>query len=640
MSLWNSLSKLDSKKRKLDDLEKEDNIPYVSATGTKNYLMKDPLLDWLDLYYDKHDSIKKELYNNSSSKKRKINNNININNISSPNSNQILFDKGNLFEAKIFEYLNHNYKNQIEIVNITGQFGCNINNYDKTVEHMKNGVPIILQGVLINKENKTRGTADIIIRSDYINRLVKRQVLTPEEEIFKADNLNGNYHYRVIDIKWTDMTLCANGFTIRNEGRFPCYKAQLAIYNYIVGKIQGFIPNQTYIMSKSWKIDSKKNYSEGYSCFDLLGVIDYSNFDAKYIDMTCDALRWARDVRLNGSNWNPLKPEREEMYPNMSNYNDAPWTEVKKKIADNINEITQIWFVNDKHRKNAHEKNIMSWKDERCNSDTLGITGDIKTSTIDAILDVNREKELKIIPDIIENNLMNWQIPSVDFYVDFETVSEYLYTNDMDLNNSKCVSDMIFMIGVGYIVDNKWNYKVFVMNDISLNEEQRIIDEFTQFILQKSLELDKNTEYFPRLFHWSNAEISNFTHANERHDNKWKRWNKDIMWVDMYSVFISEPITVKGALNFKLKSIGKAFFNLKYINTLWDDDGPKDGLGAMLSSINYFKDKKKGTNSEQVLKSITNYNEVDCKVIWEIVSYLRDNHCDPNKFKYDFTIRY
>jgi len=642
MSVWNRLSNIksqsQSKKRKSNVLEEDDNnesqnVPFVSASGTRNYLMKDPVLDWFDLYYNNNQQFQKELNSGSKpNKKRKLNPVVS----NQENSMQVLFDKGNAFEAKITEYLNHHFKDQVVSVNTVGSSGCNIDNHNKTVEYMKKGVPIILQAVLINNENKTRGTADIVIRSDYMNKLVKRPVLTGGDENIRAPNLTGNYHYRVIDIKWSDMTLCANGYTIRNEGRFPCYKGQLAIYNCIIGKIQGYIPNQTYIMSKSWKIDSRQNYSEGYSCFDLLGVIDYSDFDAKYIDMTCEAIKWVRDVKMNGSTWNPLRPIREELYPNMSNYSDAPWTEAKKKLAEKINEITQIWYVNDKNRKYAHEQNIMSWKDERCTSQTLGITGDIKTSTIDAILDVNREKELQIIPDIIENNLMNWQIASnVDFYVDFETVSEYLYTNEMDLNNSKAISDLIFMIGVGFVVNNEWQYKVFMSKELTVAEECRIMNEFTQFVLQKSSECDKKSEYFPRLFHWSNAEISNFNHASQRHSNQWDAWNKQVMWVDMYYVFTNEPITIKGAFNFKLKNIGKAFYDLGFIKTLWDDSGPHDGLGAMMSSIQYFKADK----NEETIQSVIKYNEIDCKVIWEIVDYLRKNNCKPELFKYDLNIR-
>src|SRR5436305_9145132 len=102
-----------------------------------------------------------------------------------------------------------------------------------TLTLMERGVPIIAQAPLINDANKTFGVADILIRSDYLP--VVFNTFTCDNEInIPAPNLpmigNTTYHYRVIDVKWTTMILCVDGLTIRNEGRFPAYKGQLAVY--------------------------------------------------------------------------------------------------------------------------------------------------------------------------------------------------------------------------------------------------------------------------------------------------------------------------------------------------------------------------------------------------------------------------
>lgn len=628
--IWAPIKKNIVKKRNRNELEINE---FVSGTEVKNYLLKDPSLDWYEQYYITNGINNAKM---SKQKKRRLEHEID----EEKKKLNILFDGGIEFEKKVLDIIKHDFGDEYMLINSDGRAGTNESNYKKTVNAMKAGIPIISQGVLIDTKRKTRGTADLIVRSDYLNRLVNRIAITSENEIYKAPKLSGNYHYRVIDIKWTSMTLCANGYTIRNEDRFPCYKGQLAIYNSMIGEIQGYTPTETYILAKSWKIDRANNPTNGFNCFDLLGVIDYEGFDEQYVEKTKDAINWVRTVRRCGSTWNPLKPDRSEMYPNASNKYDAPWTKVKKNIAKELGEITQIWYVSSQHRDNAHRAGIMSWKDKRCTSKMLGITGDKKPNTIDLILEVNRDPKTKIIPETIENNLFNWQIKSpVDFYVDFETIGMCLYNTDIDIKNCKADSDMVFMIGVGYEVKNQWNYKVFASNTFTIAEEYRIFNEFSKFIEEKSKEFNPAGDLIPRLFHWSPAEIKNLEHANFRHGGKWKHLDNPstTIWTDMCYVFTNEPVVVKGALNFRLKEIGKAMYKLRYIKTLWRDNGPADGFDAMISAIQYYKNKENDcldNKTKKTFDEIIKYNEVDCKVIWEIVKYLRKHNCKPDLFRY------
>ena len=91
----------------------------------------------------------------------------------------------------------------------------------------------------------------------------------------------------------------------------------------------------------------------------------------------------------------------------------------------------------------------------------------------------------------------------------------------------------------------------------------------------------------------------------------------------MYKVFISEPIGVKNAFNYKLKTIGKEMYKLKLINVEWINNGIQDGLDAMITVLDYYRDKSK---YHYLIKNIIDYNEIDCKIIWAIVGYLRNNN--------------
>lgn len=607
-NLWDPLTKKRALRTPLNE--------YTSGTKIKNYLLKDPVLDWYDMYYESrglNENPKKRPRKNSYSKP------VNGDDV------EIFFEEGNKFEKNICSYLNRKFEGEITTINNDGVDGVNLRNYNLTVEAIFKGIPIILQGVLINHDNKTRGVADILIRSDYINKLVTHKVISEKKEHIKASNLSGNYHYLVVDIKWCTMTLCANGYNIRNEGRFPAYKGQLAIYTSILGEIQGYTPSEAYIMAKAWKVDSKNNANSGYNCFDILGVIDYDGFDNQYVQLVSNSIDWIKDLKKHGSNWSPLNPLRQEMYPNLSNKLDAPWTEIKNAVGSTINEISEVWCVGHANRVQAHSQGIYSWKDPMCDSVTLGITGESKPDTIDAILEVNRSKKHTILPQKIKNNMCNWQKSSpVDFYVDFETLNACFLERCSDIQNSSTEPDMIFMIGVGYIVNDQWHSTQFVAKSATLSEEKFIVNEFVNFINSISI---KFTEFVPRLFHWSQAEPTNFYHAMNRHNMKWEQWLSSIVWVDMYDVFVREPIVVKGALNFRLKSIGKAMHKLGYIETTWENNGVNDGLQAMMSAIKLYKqklnDESYDVTQDKTMLNIIKYNENDCKIMWEIVQCLR-----------------
>ena len=91
----------------------------------------------------------------------------------------------------------------------------------------------------------------------------------------------------------------------------------------------------------------------------------------------------------------------------------------------------------------------------------------------------------------------------------------------------------------------------------------------------------------------------------------------------MCKVFIDEPIVIKGAMKYKLKEIGNAMFNHGLIKTKWFDDGISNGFEAMIEACNYYKNRSK--KDDNLMREIIKYNEVDCKVLYEIVEYLRDN---------------
>ena len=646
-------------------VEKKD---WVSATGVKNYLMKDPIIDFLDIYYidnglnitpkstysnkqngsntdDNHENKLNDLLQQKKYRKDKLS--------GEKSELEILFKMGNLFEKKVCEHLTNKYPNMVRTV-LTDFKYLSPELMEVTKKYMHEGIPIILQAPLYNYQNKTNGVADILIRSDWINIIFNTKTLSDDTSTIKSPLLNNvNYHYRVIDIKWSTIYLCSNGKNIRNSDRIPAYKGQLAIYNAILGQLQGYTPNEAYILGKAWNINGGED--NGYNCYDLLGCISYDGFDFHYIKETANAIEWMRNVRNNGHKWTCFPPSVPELYPNMNNKNDIPYHSIKKQIANHIHEVTEIWMVGIKHRKHAHTQNILGWNDIKCTSKTLGIKGKKVGPTIDKILEINRSIEGPLLsPKYIINNTSNWQESSdIEFYVDFETLNSCLASTDINLQNSKTNNAIVFMIGIWYknIDIHKWEYVHFTSPKASILDEKLIVIKFVDFIestikksmLTNNINIDLNNRlgYKPKLFHWGHAERTIFNSINARNNHMWNNWLKMIEWIDLCKIFTDEPIVIKNAKKFNLKEIANVMQQHKYITTKWESNGPSNGFDAMMGAVKYYqfmdmynsldnenKQKYFGEYTNMMVKytQIIEYNEVDCKVMWEIVSYLRNNH--------------
>ena len=224
------------------------NKKRISPSRLANYLLDDPLIDWLELYY-KGDSDKiKE---------------------NKENYLQLYYDGGNHFEDLVMLELKKKFTDKFILINTAKQFGVTNENYKKTIQAMEAGFEIIAQAVLLNDKNNTCGIADLLVRSDFLNKLTVNPTMSKEEEKIKAPFLKGDYHYVVIDIKWTTLRLSARSNCINKEGRMPAYKGQLAIYNCALGNIQGYFPNKAYILAKGWK--RERSETLGKTCLFMMG---------------------------------------------------------------------------------------------------------------------------------------------------------------------------------------------------------------------------------------------------------------------------------------------------------------------------------------------------------------------------------
>ena len=411
----------------------------------------------------------------------------------------------------------------------------------------------------------------------------------------------------------------ADGEHILNSDSIPAYKGQLYIYTLALNKVLGIDINKAFIWGKKYKT----NKIENKNFMNKLGVINYDTIDNEYINKTNLAIDWVRELRKNGTNWKLLPmPSRFELYPNMKNEKDGQWHSVKNDLNKRIHEITNIWQCSVKKRKLAHENNVFSWSDILCNAELLGFN---KTSqyytVVNGILDMNRQTEDLIRPIKILHDRDNWdKLPDniLEFYLDFETLNSNFGSIIKEGVISYDDNQFIFLIGLGYIKDGVWTFKKFLMNNKTKYDEDLVFDKFFAYV---NYLLKINNKTIAKFYHWSQAEVISY--------NKFKSKNnviindKHFIFYDLYNIFIQEPILIKGALNFSLKTIAKTLYNHNLIKSTWDTSSPcSNGLNAMILA-NKLYDKDLNVNNEPIMKEIMYYNEIDCKVMYEIHSLIK-----------------
>ena len=621
-------------------VSKDDWRAWVSAGRTRNWMMKDPLIDWLQEYGKSRDYIPKQELDDYAEKTKPL------------DFLEFIFEKGIQFEEGILNLLKERY----EVVTVAQHYKeiqC-LDKAKETFEVMQRGAPIIYQAVLRDAQSMTYGSPDFLIRSDVLRDMFGVPTL-PRQAAMPAPDLDAaNWHYCVVDTKFTTLHLNAAGTEIANDGSASAYKAQLYIYNRMLGRLQGYLPPESYLLGRGWQLTSKGVTQRCPNAMDRLGPIPQDGTISKRVPISAaaeEALDWVRRVRTEGRDWQLVpKPSVPELYPNMSNIDDGDmmmalpdpedgdeyaessnqWVGVKKWLADELKELTLLWWVGPSGRDCAHSKGIYRWDDPRLTPDDVEIRGAKTAPTLASLLAVNTDSGPPVRPLQFSDVEHRWRTPtSVEFYVDFEFCSDL--NDDFSKLPLKGGQPLIFMIGCGHLENGEWRFKSLTTDDLSEDEELRIIREWTDHMRAVRDRLEpRNGE--PRIFHWSPAEVialeTAYNSAMNRHGER-ADWQSNLGWYDFLKVMRDEPIVVRGAMDFGLKSVAKAMRRHGLIETEWDDDSQVDGLGAMVGAWRCDEEAQRTDASMAdlpLMREIAKYNEIDCKVMMEIIRYLRTNH--------------
>ena len=572
---------------------------WVSATRLRGYLLKNTLGDWLNLYGEGNGFERDSTLDGYDERLVFV---------------PFIMGQGSRFEEAVARHLASFH--EFTMISREPEDVRELEVAQQTFQALADGRPIIHQAVLWNPESRTYGAADFLIRSDVFDELFPGH-LAPGEATTAAPDLEGSWHYVVVDAKFTTIHLSRQG-EVGNSGSSPAYKAQLYVYNDALARLQGYTPRRAFLLGRGWDQSPER----GANAMERLGPVPMS---AELQVQVEAAATWVRRLRSEGAQWHPLPtPTVPELWPSGA---DWPWENAGKRIAEELDDLTQLWQVGPEKRNKAVSAGITSWRDPRATAEALGVTGQTYRPVLEAILDVHRNEGPVVRPARVRAAEGEWRgQPPLEFFVDFEYVTDL--NDDFSTFPERGGQHIIFMIGCGHVEDGKWRFEQFITDRLDESSEARAIDAWLAHMRVTQSRLGAADE--PRLFHWAPAEEVNYetayNSARKRHPTKgWPVVN----WFDLLRrVVRKEPVVIRGAMGFGLKTVARAFREHGLIQTDWGSS-KVDGMGAMVGAWRCDEEAaQRGIRLRDVplMVEIAAYNEVDCKVMMEILEYLRTHH--------------
>ena len=581
------------KKRKTTKI---NTVNWISEGNIRNYIIGDTLTDWLDLHG--HKKYEKEPFNPFTLLK---------------------FHKTGQFKTKILQEIEEIYPTKCKRLPYFNNYCIDL--VLMTKQYMSNGVPVIIQGMVADEDNKIYSSIDLIIRSDYIQKIFDKYRLKVNIKE-GASTYSRNWFYVAFSLRYKILPLLSDGCTLSNDFITKMYKAQITFQNELLGKVQGYTPSFAFLIGSGWRVNKNGKQIKRYKDWKKLGYLNFAERDKHYINDINNAIVWYRELEKKGHKWRVLpKPTRKELWPLVfSTQASGGWSKVKKQLAIELKDISLLWQVGPKVRKKAHAQEIYSWDDDNLTPETLGIKSNSKKGiTVQKIIDINKMKRTKVLPKKITSNLNNWKSSNkVEFYVDFET-----------LNSLYGGRPIIYLIGLTIVIpssvakrfgtNNRKRDYSFVAEALTKGEEFRIIEQWINQMHSVYRKYSLNLEDV-NIYCWSQAENNFLKGARKRHDKQnSKRWK--IQFTDVMEILKEEPVVVNGSLSgFGLKSVSQALYNAGLIPLKYDSKCTS-GEVSMASAVNYYEHKY-----QEEMDDIIRYNTLDCQVIYEILTYLRKHH--------------
>ena len=540
----------------------------ISFKDLKNYIINDPLSDWFEKINHKYDA-----YESTEPTKFEL----------------------NLRENK------YQYKENFIDFLMSSDYEINKDQDYQSVKRKidKKDKCIFIKPTLYHDKYNLNIIPDFIIHRDIFKEIFNGVHIPdlPDKSLPQSLPL-----YIVSDIVYQTVYFNSDMTDLINDNNLYYYKCKIYLCNDILGY-------------NDYGILFAKEYRHKECILKKKSVVGRFLFNSDMKDKILHALAWLDNLNLYYDEWLIYpKPTITELYPNM-NIKTGSWTKEKKRLAEEIQEITLVWNISYHKRCLLHDKGIYTWSDPMLlnNIYPYEVKETERRRIQEKMIHMNRQTELKISPRRIKNlDFINHiKDKNNSIVLDFESVINLEERSSYFDDKIRDEIPKICIIGCINLKNNV--FKDFTIKYLNLEEEEKIIKYWLQYLKRV---VGSNI----KIYHWSSAErvyieymMAQYPHLDY----------PNFTYVDLLSYFKMEPITIQGCFGYGLKEIVKMLYNHELIHNKWQDD--TDGLEVMIEIINKSEDaldKRIPIKRFTEIKKIIYYNYMDCKVIVDILEML------------------
>lgn len=613
------------KKRRLFLESKEQLIqPYMLG----NYFRSDPLLDWLNLYgpTERRDTDPNPFMTMIRNKNRTFNH------LVCQHILGLYPDSTTNACPEPFQPPSSVLDSDVELYKL----GFTFEALERTRAAMSRQVPIILNpcfmSTLPSYPYPFGGRADMIILNHYVP-----QVLGVPSSPDSPDNA-----YVVVNFRYATINLRADRTHLLNNAKQRVYKAHIWLLNAALGVQQGHVPVRGYIIGRKYDFRKRGVTYRITNALEGVGTVDFDDggVDEEYEQQCREALEWLQTVRsTDAPSWDPFRPETSEgtaaephMYPNMKNMSDYPWHSYKEEIAQHIKEVTSMYHCGPKVRKYAHERGVTEWT--RLTPETIKYrSGPILDRIMQFVQMGQSGGSAAPAPapapafgtaamDRMSKKGYIRGRPCVEFYLDFEAIGN-LY-DDFSRFPESSDGAMIFLIGLIVVnnVQGTRRYQSYLVDKLNHSSERQMVSKMLSDI---QTERQRHDQDFAPVYFWSNAENYMLRRAMGPDVVKVNH----LVMVDLCKAFKECGLVLPGQIGYGLKSVAKTMYSHGMISTTWKTTNQiADGLNAAIEAAKTY-DHRDDASRRNYFRELIDYNYVDCKVMEEILEYLRSQQSTP-----------
>jgi uncharacterized protein len=482
-----------------------------------------------------------------------------------------------------------------------------VRSFDKVIETLKlisSGIPIIAKPALWLAAERIYGVPDLIVHTSWLKEVFP-QLMSSFENESAAPNLTEATkpgHYVVFDIKFT------TGLDETDKKKdLMNYGAQVRIYSYMLGTIQGLMPQHAYLVARD-RIDNPLPVKVLSSSGNPLDS-DLASLRDHFID-----------IKLKGAGYRPWSDEI--VASNLSNQDDG-WATAKDLIArERYPGRDPVWLyqVSLGIKKELQGLGLPSL-DSLLAVDPRSIPfekirglGPKKSKLMRAILEANRSKK-----SIKPSKSLSPTPRKYEFFVDFE----YFTNVNVDFEKQWPGLDgheMVFMVGVGKTMKGNWDFTSFIAKAENQDEEKAM---FTALIEHLNNETNGNVTNSAEtaLFHWTGAEVWQSRRSSDRLSFAAHHPLRQLPWYDLQKPFTEAPGALPGAWGYGLKEIALALGQAESDLAVKWPQSLCEGLAAMVMGWHSY-DTEDPLNCTE-MTTLKQYLEIDCAALSAILQWLR-----------------